>query len=191
VQPKGRQLFNALIVYLTTNSIKYNRMITIISGTNRKNSNTLKVARQYQQVLETMEQKVHFVSLEAMLTLERTSYIEQLENDVLMPTTKFIFITPEYNGSIPGVLKLLIDITDIKKVWWGKMALLTGVSTGRAGNLRGMDHLTTILQHVKMNVHYNKLPLSSVDKLLNGTDAIADKNTVAAIHQQLQEFLQD
>jgi chromate reductase, NAD(P)H dehydrogenase (quinone) len=164
-------------------------MITIISGTNRKGSNTIKVARQYQQLLEQKGITPYFISLENINVNERTPAMEQLEKDVLIPSDKFIFVSPEYNGSIPGVLKSLIDNTDVKKAWWGKKALLTGVSTGRAGNLRGMEHFTGVLHHVKMNVHHNKLPISVVDKLLNGAGVITDAGTLTAIDTQLEEFI--
>ena len=164
-------------------------MITIISGTNRHGSNTGKVAAQYLQLLSNKGADAKFVSLEGLDVSERNAAIQKLEKEILIPTDKFIFISPEYNGSIPGVLKSLIDNTDIKKVWWGKKALLTGVSTGRAGNLRGMEHLTGILHYVKVHVHPNKLPISVVDKLLNGANVITDEGTLQAIDEQLDEFL--
>jgi NAD(P)H-dependent FMN reductase len=164
-------------------------MITIISGTNRKGSNTGKIAAQYLQLLHNKGVEAKFVSLEGLDVNERNASIQELEKDILIPTDKFIFISPEYNGSIPGVLKSLIDNTDIQKVWWGKKALLTGVSTGRAGNLRGMEHLTGILHYVKVHVHPNKLPISVVDKLLNGANSITDTGTLQAIDEQLNEFL--
>ena len=164
-------------------------MITIISGTNRHGSNTGKVATQYLQLLRNKGIEPSYLSLEGLDVSQRNPAIQTLETAVLIPTDKFIFIAPEYNGSIPGVLKSLIDHTDIKKVWWGKKALLTGVSTGRAGNLRGMEHLTGILHYVKMHVHPNKLPISVVDKLLDGTDTITDEGTLKAINEQLDEFL--
>ena len=112
-----------------------------------------------------------------------------VEQEVLIPTKKFIFISPEYNGSIPGVLKSLIDNTDVQKVWLGKKALLTGVSTGRAGNLRGMEHLTGILHYVKTIVHPNKLPISVVNVILNLDGSIKDEHTLHVIDQQLNEFI--
>ena len=164
-------------------------MITIISGTNRHESNTGKVAAQYLQLLRDKGIDAQFVTLEGLDVNERNPSIQKLEKEILIPSDKFIFISPEYNGSIPGVLKSLIDISDIKKVWWGKKALLTGVSTGRAGNLRGMEHLTGILHYVKVHVHPNKLPISVVDKLLNGANIITDAGTLQAINEQLDEFL--
>jgi len=164
-------------------------MITIISGTNRPGSNTEKVAVQYLQLLKDRGVEAKFVSLVGLDVNERNAAIKKLEKEILIPADKFIFISPEYNGSIPGVLKSLIDHSDIKNVWWGKKALLTGVSTGRAGNLRGMEHLTGILHYVKMHVHPNKLPISVVDKLLNGANLITDTSTLEAINEQLDEFL--
>ncbi|MEP6750042.1 MAG: NAD(P)H-dependent oxidoreductase, partial [Bacteroidota bacterium] len=152
-------------------------------------SNTEKVAAQYLQLLKDKGVEAKFVSLVGLNVNERNPDIKKLEKDILIGTDKFIFISPEYNGSIPGVLKSLIDHTDIKNVWWGKKALLTGVSTGRAGNLRGMEHLTGILHYVKMHVHPNKLPISVVDTLLNTDNQITDTETLKVIDEQLDEFL--
>lgn len=164
-------------------------MYTIISGTNRIRSNTIRVAEQYQQLLAGKGIPASLVSLEHLDVSERNSAIRQLEEETLIPSQKFIFVAPEYNGSIPGVLKSLIDNSDIQRVWWGKKALLTGISSGRAGNIRGMEHLTGILHYVKVVVHPNKLPISVVNKLLDNSGYIADGDTLAAIGIQLDEFI--
>jgi NAD(P)H-dependent FMN reductase len=164
-------------------------MYTVISGTNRPGSNTIKVAELYVQLLGEKGIKAALLSLVGLDVNLRNDRIEQLEKEILIGSEKFIFISPEYNGSIPGVLKSLIDISDIKKVWVGKKALLTGVSTGRAGNLRGMEHLTGILHYVKVNVHHNKLPISIVDKLMDKDELINDPATIKAINAQLDEFI--
>lgn len=162
---------------------------TIISGTNRHGSNTMKVALQYQKMLDARGINAVIVSLEGLDLNEKSSQLLKLEEEVLIPTDKFIIVLPEYNGSYPGSLKTIIDMTDIRKVWWGKKALLTGVSTGRAGNLRGMDHLTGALNYLKVTVHHNKLPISSVDKLLSHGGVIKDQPTLTAIEHQIEEFL--
>lgn len=164
-------------------------MYTIISGTNRKESNTIKIAEQYQQLLVQKGIAASLVSLENLDVSKRNPTIKKLEEEILIPSEKIIFISPEYNGSIPGVLKSLIDISDIERVWWGKKALLTGISSGRAGNLRGMEHLTGILHYVKMVVHPNKLPISSIHGLINGTGKIVDNATLAAMNVQIDEFI--
>jgi chromate reductase, NAD(P)H dehydrogenase (quinone) len=167
----------------------HNLMYTIISGTNRPQSNTLRIADEYKRILSEKGQEARLLSLEGLNVLERNPVFEEIERELLIPATKFVFISPEYNGSIPGVLKAMFDISDIEKVWWGKKALLTGVSTGRAGNLRGMEHLTGILNYMKVTVHHNKLPISLVNTLLEPEGRIGDTATLAAIGRQLDEFI--
>lgn len=161
----------------------------IISGTNRKESNSFKVAQLYSSVLAGKNINAPLISLEKMDLSGRNAAFEKMEGELLIPSRKFIFISPEYNGSIPGVLKTMLDLSDYKKVWWGKKALLTGISTGRSGNVRGMEHLTSILNYLKVVVHPNKLPISSVDKLLRNSDIIGDIETLKAIDIQLDEFI--
>ena len=164
-------------------------MYTIKSGTDRPGSNTIKIATQYQELLKAKGIDARLISLENLEVGMRNDGIRALEETVLIPSEKFIFVSPEYNGSIPGVLKSLFDSSDIQRVWWGKKALLTGVSTGRAGNLRGMEHLTGILHYMKVVVHPNKLPISVVNVLLNLDGTIKDPATLRAIDQQLNEFI--
>jgi NAD(P)H-dependent FMN reductase len=165
-------------------------MYTIISGTNRPNSKTLHIAKLYQRLLAQRGQEARLLSLEGLNVLERNPVFEEIERDLLIPTSRFIFVSPEYNGSIPGVLKAMFDISDIDKVWHGKKALLTGVSSGRAGNLRGMEHLTGILNYMKVTVHHNKLPISSVHTLLNVNGEVEDPRTLDTINIQLDEFME-
>ena len=165
-------------------------MYTIISGTNRMDSNTIRIAQLYQESLRENGIQSSILSLVGLNVLERNPEYIEIENKYILPVTKFIFVSPEYNGSIPGVLKCLFDISDPGKAWAGKKALLTGVSTGRAGNLRGMEHLTGILHYLRVVVHPNKLPISVVDKLFNAQQLITDEATLAAIDQQLEEFIQ-
>lgn len=164
-------------------------MITIISGTNRDGNNTMKIANQYRELLNSKGFKTELVDLGKMRSFTRNAAFETMETEQLAPADKFIFISPEYNGSIPGVLKMMIDLTNYRKIWPGKKALLVGVSTGRAGNIRGMDHLASILGHLGVQVHPNHLPLSQVDKLMNEKDEIEEANTLTAMNKQIDEFM--
>ena len=161
----------------------------IISGTNREGSNSLKVAIQYQQLLKEEGIESSVVSLEDLELAKRNPAFIALETSTLIPAKKIIFISPEYNGSIPGVLKSMFDISEYKKVWWGKKALLTGVSSGRSGNVRGMEHLTTILNYLKVVVHPNKLPISSIYSLISVDSSIGDNETRRVINMQIEEFI--
>ena len=84
-------------------------MITIIAGTNRMDSYTLKVAKEYQRLLAEKGMGVNIFSLEGVNLLERNDAFQKSETEIIDPSDSFIFISPEYNGSFPGVLKLFID----------------------------------------------------------------------------------
>ncbi len=150
---------------------------------------TLKVAKEYQRLLKEKSIPAALLSLEGIDLLNRDTSFEKIENELIIPYDNYIFISPEYNGSFPGALKLLFDTGKTHALWWHKKAVLTGVSTGRAGNLRGMDHLADVLNHVKVMVHHNKLPISVVDKLMDDEGHFTDKYTLKAINQQLDEFI--
>ncbi|HPH83858.1 MAG TPA: NADPH-dependent FMN reductase [Ferruginibacter sp.] len=164
-------------------------MITIISGSNRNDNNTKKVAFEYQRLIGERSLESAVFALDEVTVIYRDDVFIDLENLYLAPADKFIIIMPEYNGSYPGILKLMIDNTSVARAWGNKKVLLTGVSTGRAGNLRGMEHLTGSLLHMKMIVHPNRLPISSVNKLLNPDGRFTDPGTLQAINSQLDEFL--
>ena len=164
-------------------------MITIISATDRPGSNTLKIAKIYSEILTEKNITHHLLSLENMPGLDRNDAFIEMESIYLKPAQKFIFISPEYNGSYAGILKLMIDKSDIAGCWHHKKALLTGVATGRAGNLRGMEHLSGTLLYLKMLVHHNRLPISQVDKLLDVTGKLNDVDTEKVIRQQKEDFI--
>src|SRR5690606_37889552 len=126
-------------------------MISIISGTNRNDSMTLRVAQLYHKMFSDKTDNVHLLSLEGKNVWERSADLLQIEQDLLIPSEKFVFVMPEYNGSFPGILKLMMDNSDIKKCWWYKKIMMVGVADGRAGNLRGMEHMTNILHYLRMH----------------------------------------
>ena len=62
-----------------------------------------------------------------------------------------LFLTPEYNRSIPGVLKNVIDHASRpygKSVWGGKPAAVVGVSVGTMGTALAQQHLRNILAYL-------------------------------------------
>jgi len=164
-------------------------MVTIVSGTNRKGSNTKKVAFQYQQLFAEKGIEAGLFSLEDVDIVHNDAAFQAIEATVIIPTTHFVFIIPEYNGSYPGALKMFFDTSSSHTIWFHKKALLTGIATGRAGNLRGLDHLTDVLHYMKFTIHPDKLPISSVHNLFGETGRITDENTLAAINEQVDDFI--
>lgn len=170
--------------------------MTIISATNRVDSNTEKIANYYKSTLESKGVDVELFSLKDLpesvlhtdLYGKRSEEFQKIIDRYVDKQTKFIFIAPEYNGSFAGILKVFLDAIS-PRMWTENKACLVGVSTGRAGNLRGMEHLTNILNYLKINVYHNKLPISRVDTLLDVSGNLTDAETQKVIDWQLEGFL--
>ncbi len=179
-------------------------MITILSGTNRPNSETKLVAQQYfSRIQTTASEPVKFFSLEDipadLVQIEmysgpgQSNDLALIQDEFIIAADKLVVISPEYNGSFPGILKLFLDacsVRELKATFKGKKVALVGVASGRAGNLRGMDHLTGIFHYLGAAVLPFQLPISQIKSLKNEQGEIEEEQTLAAIDRQIQDFLQ-
>ncbi len=170
--------------------------IVVFSCTNRPDSNTLKVSRIYERILKERNYDVSILDFSllpkdiafAETFGKRTLEYAQLAADYVSPINKFIFVAPEYNGSFPGILKVFLE-TIHPREWADKYACLVGVSDGRAGNLRGMDHLTGVLHYLKMHVFHNKLPISVIGKVMDSDGKFIGEDQMKACVAQVDGFL--
>lgn len=83
-----------------------------------------------------------------------------------------LFVTPEYNRSIPGVLKNAIDHGSRpagKSVWRGKPAGIVGVSPGAAGTAMAQQHLRNVLAALDVPV------LCQPDAFIQAKDGLFDE----------------
>jgi chromate reductase, NAD(P)H dehydrogenase (quinone) len=98
-----------------------------------------------------------------------------------------LFVTPEYNRSIPGVLKNAIDIAS--RPWGtnsfaGKPAAVIGTSIGAAGTALAQQHLRNVLVYLDVPV------LAQPEVFVHFKDElIADDGTISS--DGTRKFLQD
>jgi len=170
-------------------------MTTVIAATDRRDSNSLNVARQYVESIEAQGTDVQLLSLtdlppdfftEGRYGTPPPSF-EQVLHKYISGASHFIFVVPEYNGSFPGVLKFFLDIVP-PGIWAGKKAALAGVATGRAGNLRGLDHLTAVLHYLKVEVFHQKPYFSSIHLHLDKDQKFANQEYNSLLELQVSAF---
>lgn len=171
-------------------------MITIISATNRPNSNSLKVAKFYQNLLRIREIESNILPLTSLPNhiYSPDFYDNPGEDfkpfqDILTQTQKFIFIIPEYNGSFPGVLKALIDACKFPDSFDNKKCALVGIATGKYGNIRGVEHFTGITHYCGMHVLPLKLHIPAIHNELNEDGEFFNEKTLKFIIQQVDKFI--
>lgn len=171
-------------------------MYTLICATHRPENKTLGVLRSYQNIIE--KQGISVVELDmgelpdSFISSDgfgkRTEAVDKLIADKLMDAEKLVIVAPEYNGSFPGIFKTFIDAVS-PKVFRGKKAALVGVASGRAGNLRGLDHLTDILHHLQVEVLSFKVPISKLDEMLDEKGALANEEMLEALKRQAEMLI--
>ena len=78
--------------------------------------------------------------------------VKRLKSDIAA-AHGVLFVSPEYNRSVPGVLKNAIDHASRPygtSAWAGKPAGVIGVSSGAIGTALGQQHLRNILAYLDM-----------------------------------------
>ncbi|GHD55818.1 FMN reductase [Thalassobaculum fulvum] len=102
-----------------------------------------------------------------------------------------VFVTPEYNYSIPGVLKNAIDWASrpaFASVFKGKPCLVISVSGGALGGVRAQGHLKYVLNGMLATVHPSReivVPFAN-DKVKDGV--LEDQAIVDFAVATLREF---
>jgi chromate reductase, NAD(P)H dehydrogenase (quinone) len=91
-----------------------------------------------------------------------------------------LFVTPEYNRSIPGVLKNALDHASRpygQSVWKGKPAGVIGVSVGAIGTSLAQQHLRNILAYLDVpTLGQPEAFLQASDEMFKADGSIGDKS---------------
>lgn len=173
-------------------------MIALITATNRSNSYSSKIAAIYDKFLtELTEEPVFRYSLDQLPVDFLASNLYGKRSDSFIPieaamreANKYLFVVPEYNGSFPGVLKLFIDSLKPQETFYGKKAALVGVSKGKFGNIRGLDHLVCVLNYLRVIVLPNRVHIISVHRIYDEATQSLDPTNTEDIRTQIKQFVE-
>jgi NAD(P)H-dependent FMN reductase len=171
-------------------------MITIIASTNRQESNTLKLANYYHNALDQVGISSEIISLTDLpdtfiasdLYGNRSETFKPIQEKVIA-ATKFLFVVPEYNGSFPGILKTFIDGCTFPDSFYGKKAALTGLSSGKYGNIRGIEHFTGICHYIHLHVMPLRLHIPSINKEFDQENNLFKEDTLRFVNQQIEQLI--
>ena len=102
-----------------------------------------------------------------------------------------IIATPEYNYSIPGVLKNAIDWASRppEQPFDGKPVAILGASPGRLGTARAQYHLRQVFVFLNaMVMNKPEVMVGSIHEVLGEDGSIKDETTAKFIAGQLEAF---
>ncbi|AQY50200.1 NADPH-dependent FMN reductase [Listeria weihenstephanensis FSL R9-0317] len=169
--------------------------VAILVGSLRKNS--------FNKTLAEFIQKRYADKLDSeILDLNLPLYNEDLESDLPADVVAFkekvrnadavLFVTPEYNHSISGVLKNGIDwASRITPDLTEKPGFIVGASMGGLGTVRAQMHLRQILDTMGMRIlPANEVFIGAAHTKFDENGALIDEGTVAFIDSVVHNFVE-
>lgn len=152
--------------------------ICVISGTNRPGSNTRKVAGKIAGDYGDLGVEVEILDLLELPTaiFSPTAYAEKPAAflaefaDRVLSADGLVVVTPEYNGAMPGVLKLFIDMLKFPESFEGRPVAFVGLAAGMWGGMRSVEHLQQIFA-------YRHAHLFPVRVFIPGVGGVIDADT--------------
>src|SRR5271170_429213 len=170
-------------------------MIVLITGTNRPGSNTRKVVAQIETFYAALKVPLHVLDL-AQLPPEifsPSSYAKKPGSfqpfaDTVLQSTGLHIVTPEYNGSLPGVLKYFIDMLKFPESFEQKPVCFTGLAAGIWGALRPVEQLQAIFSYRNAHIFPTRVFMPQIYNLLDDSGKIKDAELIGRLKSQIESF---
>lgn len=171
----------------------------ILSGTNRVGSRTLEISKLIQGYYKELGEMVEIIDLKTipMHEVQGDQYSDKQPPGIanviakLNASTGIIIVTPEYNGSMPGVLKYFIDHWKYPDTFEYRPVCFVGLG-GRFGGLRPVEHLQHVFGYRNSFVYPERVFLVNIWSTLK-EGALHDKPAVDLLKLQavgFQKFVQ-
>ena len=171
-------------------------MIALIVGTNRPGSNTRKVARLIEEIYAGLKVPLHVLDLAQMPPeiFSPSSYAEkpksfQSFSDAVLSSAGLHVVTPEYNGSVPGVLKYFIDMLKFPESFEKRPVCFTGLGAGIWGALRPVEQLQAIFSYRNAYLFPERVFLPRINDLLDDAGRLKDPELLLRLKSQAEGFV--
>ena len=171
-------------------------MITLIVGTNRPGSNTCKVARHVEEIYAELKVPLRVLDLAQMPAeiFSPASYAEKPGSfqpfaDAVLQAAGLHVVTPEYNGSVPGVLKYFIDMLKFPESFERRPVCFVGVAAGLWGALRPVEQLQAIFGYRNAYLFPERVFLPQINNLLDASGRLNDAELLGRLKKQAEGFV--
>jgi len=169
--------------------------ICLVSGTNRPGSQTRRVAKLYQSHFEALGHHVDFLDLvELPEELFRPEAYEKKPagfsrfSQAVLGSKGLVIVSPEYNGSFPGVLKMFIDMLPFPESFEKRPVAFVGLAAGQWGALRPVEQLQAVFGYRNAHIFPERIFLPRVDSLLDQDGKITHPVISGLIQSQIRNF---
>jgi len=171
--------------------------IVIISGTNREGAVSLRVARRLRQrygAMDGVDATLLDLSQLPPSLFTPQAYETKPEEfqpfaDAVVNSDGLVVVTPEYNGGMPGVLKLFIDMLPFPQSFESRPVCFVGLSAGRWGALKPVEQLQTVFGYRNAHIFPQRVFLPGVKKVLDDNADITVEFLAERLTAQIQGFV--
>ncbi|HEV8543893.1 MAG TPA: NAD(P)H-dependent oxidoreductase, partial [Verrucomicrobiae bacterium] len=166
-------------------------MMTLLVGTNRPGSNTRKICAHVEEIYSELKVPLKVLDLAFLPSeiFERTAYAHKPASfkpfaEGILEATGLIVVSPEYNGSIPGILKYFIDMLKFPESFEHRPVCFVGLGAGMWGALRPIEQLQAIFGYRNAFVFPERVFMPKVHELLNEEDRLKDPEVLSRLRDQ-------
>ncbi|HEV2694808.1 MAG TPA: NAD(P)H-dependent oxidoreductase [Verrucomicrobiae bacterium] len=170
-------------------------MIVIISGTNRPGSNTRKVTTHVEAIYKALGIKTQVLDLAELPPeiFSSSSYGEKPAafkkfTDAVLASDGLVVITPEYNGSVPGILKYFIDMLPFPESFEQRPVCFVGLAAGLWGALRPVEQLQAIFGYRNAFIYPERVFMPGIGKVLNESGQFTSPDLEKRLKAQAEGF---
>ena len=172
-------------------------MIVIISGTNREGSLSSVFSNALNEIYQEkrMDSKVLELSELPPETFSPGAYTEKPEKvldftNEILNASGLAIVVPEYNGSMPGALKLFIDLLPYPESFEGRPICYIGIASGQFGALRPVEHLQQVFGYRNAYNFPKRVFVPAVHNVANRENGITDSELESRLAGQADDFIQ-
>ncbi|MCE9597819.1 MAG: NAD(P)H-dependent oxidoreductase [Spirochaetia bacterium] len=172
-------------------------MIEIVSGTNRPDSKTIKLARIIRQLYidsGVEAQILDLVDLPPEIFLPE-SYKKKPEAFMALQERILVcrgvhIVVPEYNGSFPGALKYFIDMLKFPECLEHRAVAFTGLADGLWGGIRAVEQMQMVFNYRNAYCLPERVWFPQIGKkLTEDATAINDDFQFSLLKDQVKRFI--
>jgi chromate reductase len=172
-------------------------MIVIISGTNRPGSNTRKVTAHVEAHYKSLGVKTHLLDLAELPPeifspasyAEKPAAFKKKFTDIILVADGLVVVTPEYNGSVPGILKYFIDMLPFPESFEQRPVCFVGLAAGQWGALRPVEQLQAIFGYRNAYVYPERVFMPGIGQLLDAAGQFTNPEIEKRLKAQAEGYV--
>lgn len=169
----------------------------VMCGTNRPGANSRKVAKHVLQIAQNATTSsasfpIEWLDLgdfsqdlyEPQAYVSKPQWFTEKYQAMISRAKGILLVTPEYNGSFPGVLKYFIDMLKFPESLVGVPVAFIGVAAGQFGAMRSVEQLSHIFSYRSAHIFGERLFVPKINDVIQPDGSLGpyEERLVKVVH---------